>query len=216
MRIVVTIALLTVLASCTEPVVRENPTFGEPDKPIPSLADIPQGEPDKVLPGSAVIAAPAPAPSTPAISGTDVEAVATQALLAVQRQSITEAREYCGYIVQTASGQIQATRANPGTLARCFNPSPTGNVTVLASYHTHGRFDAGYDNEVPSPQDMMGDFQDRIDGYIATPGGRLWHVDFETRRAYQLCRSCMPSDPNARETGPPVLQSYTLPQLQAR
>lgn len=51
------------------------------------------------------------------------------------------------------------------------------------------------DIEVPSLEDMIGDIEEGIDGYIETPGGRLWFNDARARRVTLLCGSeCVASD----------------------
>jgi hypothetical protein len=43
---------------------------------------------------------------------------------------------------------------------------------------------------------MEGDEEEGIDGWVATPGGRLWHIDTEDMVTYQVCGiGCLPSDP---------------------
>ena len=68
---------------------------------------------------------------------------------------------------------------------------------VVASYHTHGGYDAELDSEVPSTDDVKSDVADRTFGYIATPGGRVWLVDWRDRSARQLCGlDCVTADPD--------------------
>jgi hypothetical protein len=43
---------------------------------------------------------------------------------------------------------------------------------------------------------MEGDADEGIDGYVATPGGRLWYIDTVDMVASQLCGiGCLPRDP---------------------
>ena len=75
----------------------------------------------------------------------------------------------------------------------------------VASYHTHGGYAEGYHSELPSGTDMKSDRRLRIDGWVATPGGRLWHVDSDTMTVREVCgRGCLPQDPAyvAAEDGP--------------
>ena len=114
------------------------------------------------------------------------------------------------------NGVLGATRAIAGGEAWCELPEPGPNV--IASYHTHGSYSPVYDNEVPSSDDLRSDFDYRTDGYISTPGGRIWHVDHETRRANLLCGAqCVVSDPgdNPGNAGP-IRNSFTLGQILAR
>lgn len=147
---------------------------------------------------------------------TSVEDFAKTILNNLQQRSIDEGREYCGYIFETADGGIAATGASPGGESYCDLPAP--DDSTIASYHTHGGFSEDYDNEVPSVDDVQGDFAAGIDGYISTPGGRVWHVDYSDQIARQLCSErCVTSDPdNDPADAGFVPQSFTLPELRAR
>lgn len=114
----------------------------------------------------------------------EADAFAVAFLDTIQPRSFAERREFCGYFLVIA-GRIAATPPIPGTTASCTQPAPPPNA--FASYHTHGAFDRDYDNEVPSPEDMLGDFAFGIDGYISTPGGRVWRVEIDERAALQVC-----------------------------
>lgn len=146
----------------------------------------------------------------------DIDAFATSVLNDLQPASITESREYCGYIFVTDEGQLAATQAARGGEDYCDLPFPADNT--LASYHTHGGYSDEYDNEVPSVDDLLGDFEAKIDGYVGTPGGRVWLVDFETRSTRQLCGvRCIISDPDDDpEAAGFIRQSYTLEELRER
>jgi len=123
--------------------------------------------------------------------------------------------EYCGFIYYDSSGQLRATRPEKGGSHSCLPIRPTGNARVFSSYHTHAAYDPNSLNEYPSEQDMEGDFGNRQHGYIATPGGRLWFVDYQKQVARQLCGyRCLAFDPRYRENrrNRPVY-SVTLPQL---
>ncbi len=103
--------------------------------------------------------------------------------------------EFCGFIYREA-GELKATRAQKGQAASCLPILPQGEVEIFASYHTHAAYDPASYNEVPSIQDMEGDFARFENGYITTPGGRFWFVENQKRRARQLCGyRCMPFDP---------------------
>ena len=97
-------------------------------------------------------------------------------------------------------------------------PAPAAGQGIVASYHTHGAYGRAYDNEVPSVIDLASDFQFGIDGYVSTPGGRVWLVDFQTQTTSQLCGlRCVTSDPGfvpQNEAG--VRQSYSIATLQRR
>ena len=65
---------------------------------------------------------------------------------------------------------------------------------------------------------MRGDIEAGINGYISTPGGRLWLIDYDARIARQLCRApCVMADPNndPADAGY-VPHSFTLQELEAR
>ncbi|MEL6452046.1 MAG: DUF4329 domain-containing protein [Pseudomonadota bacterium] len=134
----------------------------------------------------------------------------------IQPASIAEDREYCGLIGIDAAGDFVATAPHPGRRASCLPPAPRfADFEVLASYHTHGSSTPEYFTETPSFDDMRTDIEDGTDGYIATPGGRLWYVDARARVAYQICgRNCLVPDPAHREDPEyPVQPSYTLEDL---
>lgn len=66
--------------------------------------------------------------------------------------------------------------------------------------------------------DVEGDMSFGVNGWVATPGGRLWFIDGETGSTRQVCgRDCLPSDPNffAEDYGP-VAKEYTFEQLRRR
>ncbi|MEL6685899.1 MAG: DUF4329 domain-containing protein [Pseudomonadota bacterium] len=146
----------------------------------------------------------------------DVDAFATQVLNDLQPASIAEGREYCGYIYATPTGQLIATGPRAGRAAYCDLPPPF--PAVIASYHTHGSYSDQYDNEVPSVDDVEGDFDAGIDGYIGTPAGRVWLVDYDAQIARQLCDvMCITSDPNDDPDDAGFIpQTFTLEELKER
>lgn len=150
---------------------------------------------------------------------TDAEiAFVTQVLNDLQPKSIAQHREYCGLIGIAPDGTFVATRPRRGRMASCLPPDPRWvPMRVIASYHTHGAADPDYYSEIPSFDDMRTDIADNTDGYVATPGGRLWYVDTRARVANQLCGlGCLVSDPNHVEDPNLVVQpSYDLLQLLA-
>ncbi len=146
----------------------------------------------------------------------DIDVFARSVLDDLQPQSIADSVEYCGYIFETEDGGLAATAANRGAEDFCDLPEP--DESVIASYHTHGGYSDDYDNEVPSVDDMLGDFDAGIDGYIGTPGGRVWLVDYDAQIARQLCDvQCITSDPeNDPDDAGFVPQTFTLPELRER
>ncbi|MEL6681987.1 MAG: DUF4329 domain-containing protein [Pseudomonadota bacterium] len=146
----------------------------------------------------------------------DIDQFATSVLNDLQTASIAEGREYCGYIFETDDGALAATAPRRGAEDYC--DLPEADASVIASYHTHGNYSDEYDNEVPSVDDITSDFDAGIDGYISTPAGRIWLVDYSDQIARQLCNEgCVISDPenDPEETGF-IPQSFTLPELRER
>ncbi len=136
----------------------------------------------------------------------------------LQAQSIAEDREYCGLIGVDAAGTLIATAPQRGRVSSCLPPAPASvSFVVLASYHTHGAWSPDYFTEVPSFADMRTDIEDGTDGYIATPGGRMWYVDARNQIARQICGlNCLVPDPSHIEDPAfPVRATYTLDDLRA-
>ncbi|WP_299549377.1 DUF4329 domain-containing protein [uncultured Tateyamaria sp.] len=162
---------------------------------------------------AAIAMAPRPQPQTEA-----EVAFATDLFNMLQERSINEGREYCGLIGVDRSGSYFATTARRGGTSTCLPPLSAGaGVTVLASYHTHGAYDPEYLTEVPSYDDIRTDIEDGTDGYIATPGGRLWYVDARAQEARLICGArCLVSDVEFREDPEfPVRPRYSLQDLTA-
>ena len=156
---------------------------------------------------------------SPALAQSAEEAELVVAMFrSMNPQSITHDREVCGYIVENPSGRIEVGKASWGGNASCGTIPPPDGFRVLASWHTHAAWAAGYDNEVPSLIDVEGDMSLGINGWIATPGGRLWYVNGQTGEMHQYCGAqCLPFDPDAQmDTRGPVDKRYTLLQLRAR
>ena len=148
----------------------------------------------------------------------EAHAFARRYLGSIQAASIADRVEYCGYFYVDGSGRIAATPPRRGTFASCDMPSPRPGMGVFASYHTHGAFGRSYDNEVPSVTDLLSDFQFGVDGYVSTPGGRVWHVDNGTRTTRQICGlRCVYADPGFVPMGESLIRaSYDLEQLNRR
>lgn len=139
-------------------------------------------------------------------------------LATLQAMSFETKVEHCGVFGYRPDGRIVATRATVGTRASCAPGRPPKNVRVYASFHTHGGFEEGYDGEVPSVADVLDDMDNGVDGYIATPGGRLWFIDGSNGESRQICGpGCLPTDPAFRsEAYGPVKSRYTLARLKRR
>lgn len=150
----------------------------------------------------------------------EVAQVARQTLAALQSNSFAANREYCGLIGENQAGQLVVTRARKGRTASCRPRNLPRDVTPLASYHTHGRYTPRDDTEVPSYQDVEGDMGDGLNGYVATPGGRLWLVDGATGLSHLLCDlGCLPQDPRFEPESDPayfVKKVFTLRELRDR
>lgn len=127
-------------------------------------------------------------------------AAARDILYDLQPLSIRENREYCGVLLRLPDNTLISSKAFRGKKARCtVKRIPTG-ARVVASYHTHGAFLEGYDNEVPSLLDLEVEAEWGIDGYVSTPGGRFWHVDGRRGTIKMICGpGCMPSDSRYRD-----------------
>ncbi len=133
----------------------------------------------------------------------------------VQPLSILYNREYCGYIGVDAEGRLRASRPVPGDSSTCQPRDPTELVDIVASYHTHAAYARNYYNEVPSQDDVEGDADQGMDGYVATPGGRLWHIDGDTMVVSQICPvNCLHADPDFSVTdGGAVAKTYSYDEL---
>ena len=151
---------------------------------------------------------------------TDPDLFAIAFLDSIQAQSIAEQREFCGFFYRALDGAIRATPPVKGTFAMCRMPFPGLWFWQkhVASYHTHGAYGEFYDNEVPSVTDLNSDIRLGFNGYISTPGGRVWRVNHEERSTQQLCGlGCVTTDPGfvpRNESG--VLPFYTIDQLKLR
>lgn len=140
-------------------------------------------------------------------------------LLELQPRSFTENREYCGYIGRMPDGTYMATEVTRGRSYSCLSRGDESRfVEVTASFHTHAAFEWDADSEVPSVDDVLGDMEEGVDGYVATPGGRFWYINGERGVAYQICGlGCLGQDPDFVEgAAGPIATEYTLDELRAR
>lgn len=134
---------------------------------------------------------------------------------ALQPASIAENREYCGYFGLDDMGAFAATDPVPGGPVSCDLPRNAPGIAIVASYHTHAAFDPVIDGELPSVNDVMSDIEHGTHGYIATPAGRVWFIDWQARTARQVCGpGCVARDPSY-DGGVfgPVAPFYTLTDL---
>ena len=120
--------------------------------------------------------------------------------------------EYCGYLARTADGSLVFTEMVRGGHYGCTPAMPPGEVTLIASMHTHGAYRAHIPSEFPTSLDINSDAREGVNGYISTPGGRLWYVDGRARTAILLCGpGCLPQDPafHPGDDGP-IAPRYSL------
>jgi hypothetical protein len=157
-------------------------------------------------------------PLPTAAQSADETAFVTALMRAMNQLSVRFNREVCGFVLRDADGTYSSTKVSWGGAASCASlPLGTG-VAPVASWHTHAAWARGYDGEMPSIQDVEGDMAMGVNGWVGTPGGRLWFVDGRTGAIEQVCgRGCLPVDPGfvPKEHGP-VPQALSLDGLYAR
>ncbi|MEM7664627.1 MAG: DUF4329 domain-containing protein [Pseudomonadota bacterium] len=155
----------------------------------------------------------------PVASQDAIQSFAKMQLDRLQTRSFSEGVEYCGFIWEDEEGNLDTSDVFRGNEARCGYEFqwPLG-VKPVAGYHTHGTYDPRFDDEVPSITDLQSDIESRIDGYVSTPGGRLWRIDWDEEVAFQICgEQCVTQDPTYQPCeGYLPQQSYTLSSLQDR
>ena len=159
--------------------------------------------------------------TAPARAQDAAETAFVMALMESMNQlSIRFDREVCGYVLRDPDGRYRSTKVSWGGAASCASLPVGPGVTVVSSWHTHAAWAEGYDNEVPSVQDVEGDMSRGINGWVGTPGGRLWFVDGRTGTMTQTCPQsdyCLPQDPGYVPGVPaPVAKTYTLDELYRR
>lgn len=156
---------------------------------------------------------------TPVASERAIADFARATLDPIQRRSFAEEREFCGLILEDDTGRLDVSLVLAGRESECDLPwvSPMGLYPV-ATFHTHGAFNQRYDSEVPSALDLQTDIREQIDGFIATPGGRLWRNDWQGETTSLVCgEGCLPRDPRYRtEPDDSIAPRYTLHQLKQR
>lgn len=133
----------------------------------------------------------------------------------IQPLSFERNREYCGYIGYDFDGKLVASEARRGRASSCRPKDPRNIEVIIASYHTHGAYNGDEGSEVPSVEDMEGDQSEGIDGYVATPGGRMWYVDTEDMVISQICGvGCLDQDPEFEPyTDVKIERSYSYDEL---
>lgn len=148
---------------------------------------------------------------------TEEIAFAKSVLDDLQPQSIAQNREFCGFIGLNEDGDYIATTPTRGRKGSC-QPEMDDDFEPLASFHTHGAHSADYDSELPSTDDLLADMDEGVDGYIGTPGGRVWFNDSSKERSFLLCGPrCISSDPGYDpDDAPPPANEYDLDGLYDR
>jgi len=148
-------------------------------------------------------------------SASDEETLARKVFAQLQPLSFENDREYCGYIGFDFDGNLAASEANKGTVDGCTPQEPAALDIITSSYHTHGAYGEDYASETPSVDDIESDEAEGVDGWVATPGGRLWFIDTEDMTLSQVCSiGCLEADPNFVEDSEiPIEQSYTYDEL---
>ncbi len=147
-----------------------------------------------------------------------VDRVAAEILNKAQSLSFRDKVEYCGLIGYGKDGTLEATQPRRGQRDGCQPDDDLSLAEVIASYHTHGSYSRDADAETPSVGDLEADFSEQIDGYVATPGGRLWVNLHEEKVSIQLCGvGCLKQDPQFRACPAFAPQeSYTIRDLAER
>jgi hypothetical protein len=127
-------------------------------------------------------------------------------------------REVCGFILQDRDGAYRSTKVSWGGHASCASLPLAPGTRVVSSWHTHAAYSPNYDNEVPSIQDVEGDISFEVNGWVGTPGGRLWFVESATETLRVACDTgCLPTDPEATDAlHDPIPASMTLNELYGR
>ena len=130
-------------------------------------------------------------------------------LRAAQAASFQRSREYCGYLVRLRNGGLQVTRLRRGNRNGCTPLAPPPGSQALASIHTHGAYHPSVPAEFPTTLDMESDAREGVNGYVATPGGRLWYIDSARQETVQLCGlGCLPQDPSFRAGDDGVIRKH--------
>jgi len=148
-----------------------------------------------------------------------VQRYARQQLEALQPRSFAEDLELCGIVFETSEGELGASRPTGRDADTCdLSYFDEPGMVPVASFHTHGRHSRQYDGEVPSLIDIQSDIASGLDGYVATPGGRFWHIDHETAEARLVCGpGCLRQDPRYEPcVGDRIEPVYTFETLRNR
>lgn len=136
----------------------------------------------------------------------------------LQSLSIAQDLEYCGYLFLDASGGFAVTERRKGKEGTCRPNPPENDAAEIASFHTHGAYSDAYDSEYPSEDDIRADTYEGNDGYVATPGGRVWYINGEDSTVSLLCgEGCVAADSAYTSDGvqPEIGRRYNFDELDA-
>lgn len=153
--------------------------------------------------------------STASAQSAEEIVLAKATLGALQEPSFAQDREFCGYFGYDEDDRLVSTEVTRGERDSCLFEGDDDGLVLVLSFHTHGRFSRAFAAEVPSVADIEADEAEGIDGFVATPGGRLWYVDTEDMIVRQVCGlGCLPQDPQFVEGAEGVIEiSYTYQDL---
>lgn len=157
------------------------------------------------------------APSAQAQSADEI-AFMKSVLAQVQSMTLRAGREFCGYLALDENDNFKATPAKRGRKDSCRARNPSASLELIASYHSHGSYDEHADSEVPSTDDVLADADEEVDGWLVTPGGRIWFIDGQALTARQICGlGCVRADPNFEPGQFGIVKNfYTLDELSNR
>lgn len=158
----------------------------------------------------------AAADGAPLPPAAEIAAVSAE-LSRLQHLSFATQREYCGYLGRQPDGKIVFTPMTRGDRSGCTPILPDTRMDLVASLHTHGAYDPDVPAEFPTSRDLLSDAREGVNGYISTPGGRLWLIHGTQGVARQICGiDCLPKDVNFRPGDDGVIrESYSLQDLLA-
>ena len=153
------------------------------------------------------------------VTQSEVQAFARAQLTDLQSRSVAEGIELCGIIFERSDGSLGASSPREGNEESCgiaYFDEP--GMRPVASFHTHASYNPAYDSEVPSILDLENDALTGMDGYVATPGGRFWHIDADGPSTTRVCGpGCLPQDPAYRPCpGSEPEPQYSFKQLANR
>lgn len=112
------------------------------------------------------------------------DAAGANAVADINPKSVSENREYAGYVYQNPDGTYSYTNPRPGSVASSHpGPAVPGGIGV---YHTHAGPDPRYDGEHFSPADIFFSSGNGLTGYLGTPTGTIKKFDETSGRITNL------------------------------